>query len=191
MVISKRERYIVIGALVAVGLLAADQFAISPLFEEMAATQAQQSRLSAEWSRAQKLLDHRRKLAPQWKQKLDSGMKSDATEAEAQIFHAFRGWAEESGVVMGMLLAERLSGKSRLPQIDFQATGTGGMNGIARLLYRMQGAVMPLKLTEVQINARKEGTDDLAFTLRFSTLYLPQRPTAASTPVEAAEGVQE
>jgi hypothetical protein len=55
---------------------------------------------------------------------------------------------------------------------------------VARLLWRVQTATIPIKVTELQISARKEGTDDLSFQVRTSTVYAPPR-SARATPAGA------
>ena len=64
-------------------------------------------------------------------------------------------------------------------EITFQAAGTGPMSAVARFLWRMETAPFPLRVEELQVGARREGTDDLSLQLRVSTLYLAaeqQRP---------------
>ncbi len=175
MVLSRRERYVLIATAAVVAVLALDRLAVSPLLARRAKTGAERDRLVSERDRANVLLARREQLAPRWRQMEATGLKSDAGEAESQILHAIRDWAEEAGVSLSLLKPDRLAEKSRLPEIAFQASGTGKMGSVARLLWRVQTATIPIKVTEIQLSARKEGVDDLSFQMRISTLYAPSR----------------
>jgi hypothetical protein len=188
MVLSRRERYVLIGTLVAVGALAADRLVMSPLLNRVNETQARRDNLLSELERAKTLLSYRHDLAPRWRQMVQTGMKNDPAEAESQVLHAIRDWAEESGLSLSLLKPDRLTEKTRLPEIGFQASGTGTMNGVARFLWRARTASIPIKVAEVQISARKEGTDDLSFQLRLSTVYAPARPATAATAAARSDG---
>ncbi|MFH1731061.1 MAG: hypothetical protein ABIF82_05335 [Planctomycetota bacterium] len=173
MVLTRRERYIFIGTFLALGVLALDRLALSPLLEHRSAIEAQRASLSAELARARTLMAHRSEMDPRWREMVRAGMKSDPAEAESQVLHAIRDWAEEAGLVLLLLKPDRLTEKPRLPEIVFQAAGTGNMRGVVRLLWRIQTAAIPVKATEMQISARKDGLDDLSFQLRISTVYAP------------------
>ncbi|HAU37952.1 MAG TPA: hypothetical protein DCX07_09585 [Phycisphaerales bacterium] len=187
MVLTKRERYVLIGTCLAVGALALDRFVVSPLLDRRAEAEAQRTSLTRKLNQARALLERQRLLTPRWQEMLRTGMKSDPAESESQVLHALRNWAEECGITLSLLKPERLTEKSRLPQIAFQASGSGNMNAVARLLWRIQTAGSPLRATEVQISARKEGSDDLSFQLRLSTVYSPS-PTAKPAPADGKTG---
>ncbi|MGA2266447.1 MAG: hypothetical protein ABSH10_08475 [Phycisphaerae bacterium] len=180
MVLSKRERYALIGTAVAVTVLAVDRLAVAPLLAWRSRTDDERAHLTSEWDRATALLARRDQVASHWRQMVASGMKSDPGEAESQVLHAVRDWAEEAGVSLSLLKPDRLAEKSPLPEIAFQAFGTGKMKAVARLLWRIQTAAIPLKVTEVLLSTHKEGTDDLSFQLRLSTVYATTQPAPAS-----------
>ena len=190
MVLSKRERYVFLGTLIAVGALALDRFALSPLLDQRSATKTQSASLARQLARAQGLMEHRDRAAPKWREMIQAGMKNDPAEARSQVLHAVRNWAEASGVALSLLKPERLTEKKQLPEIVFQASGTGTLSAVAKLLWRMQTATIPVKITEMQIGARKEGMDNLSFQLRISTVYAPgpSAPAAAARVRSGAPG---
>lgn len=187
MVLSRRERLITIGTLVAVGLLALDRLALSPMFDAMDETDARRDALAAELGKSQAMISRWRQLAPKWREMVQSGMKSDPAEAESQVLHAIQNWAGETGVTLSLLKPNRQTEKTRLPVIAFQASGTGNLYSIARLVWRIQTSRIPIRVTFLQLAPRKEGADELSFQLRVSTVYAPSRPTAATGPATAAD----
>jgi hypothetical protein len=185
MVLTTREKYIGITAAAAVGVWALYSL-VSSYLAQRDVTEASKGRLVAEVSRQQDLISQRRQADARWRQMLQSGMKSDPAEAESQILHAIRDWAEESGVSLSLLQPDRRTEKSRLPQIQFQADGTGTMQSIGRLLFRVQTATIPIKVTEMRVVARKVGTDDLSVHLGLSTVYAPGHAIPATAPAVAS-----
>ena len=184
MVLSKRERLIIAGSALVLGALALDQFVLTPLKDGWDQTQAQKLALQSEMNRAREALRNGHQMAPKWRDMTAAGIKGDPAEAESQALHAIRDWAVESGVTLSMVKPDRLTEKTLLPVISFQAGAAGTMDGIGKWLWRMQYAKIPIRITELQLSSRKEGTDDLTATLRLSTLYMPAQG-AEPAPVKA------
>lgn len=189
MVLSKRERLIIAGSALVLGALALDQFVLTPLKAAWDQTQAQKLALQAEMNRARSTLKSGREMAPKWRDMTAAGIKLDPAEAESQVLHAIRDWSAESGVTLSMLKPDRLTEKTQLPAISFQAGAAGSMDAIGKWLWRMQYAKIPLRITELQLSSRKEGTDDLTATLRLSTLYMSTQAPAAA-PAKAGRGAR-
>ncbi|MBM4016953.1 MAG: hypothetical protein FJ288_01280 [Planctomycetes bacterium] len=187
MILSRRERLIICLAAVAVALLVLDRYAVTPLLDYRAALENQKQGLLVEMERAAALLAHKHRIAPKWKEMTAAGLKHDPSEAESQILHAVRDWSAEAGLKLTSLKPDRLPDKRSLQEITFQAAGTGSMNAVARFLWRIETAKVPIRVKELQLGARKEGTDDLALQLRLSTLYQPVQPTAPSDPATPAQ----
>ncbi len=187
MVLSKRERYfVVVGAIVVAGL-ALYQFALDPAMAAIQAARKQKLRLESQLSANQRLLAERDRVGPLWQEWLRTGIKDKPEDAEGQAYNALAQWARESGVGLVLLRGERLTEKSLLPQAAFQFTGQGTMGSIRNFLLRIQRGSLPLRIADLQLASRRDGVDDLTFTLRMSTIYLPgaRTPTTQSAPAPA------
>ena len=185
MVLSSRERYIVIGSALVLGALGLDQFILNPLMDGWDQTQRQKQALQGEMTRARAALKNGHELAPKWRDMTAAGIKTDPAEAESQALHAIQTWAAESGVTLSMLKPDRMTEKTQLPAISFQAGAAGTMDAMGKWLWRMQYAKIPIRITELQLSSRKEGADDLTATLRLSGSREPLRAsTRASTACE-------
>lgn len=175
MVLSRREKTIAIAAGAALLLLALDQWVLSPLIGQRDQAARTVQALQQQVKKEQTLMQKGHQAAGQWLGMLDAGLKADPAESESQSLHSLRDRAEECGVALTLLKPERLAPadkKARMVEIVVQVAGTGKLENIAKVLYRLQTASAPVKVTELQINSRKEGVDDLAFQLRLSTVYL-------------------
>lgn len=187
MVVSSRERYIAAIAIAVLVLLALDRVVLGPLVKYRKDIDARKSALAAEISRTEDLAARNAQDAPLWKA-MRASLQPGPAEAESQILHAVRDWAEDARLTLSLVKPERLVDKSRLPQIAFQTVGTGSMEAVSRFIWRLETARIPIKITELQLASRKEGTDDLNVTMRISTVYLPERKaSAAAKPTQGAE----
>jgi len=181
-VLSKRERFIALATLAAVGVLALDRVVLTPLMAANADLGAQIRSYEGRLTDAQSKFDGRRRRARRWAEMQNSGLRRrDASEAESQMFNSIREWAQDSGVTLQSVKPERAE-PVKLSPADKEASfwrpslrvnGSGRMEQIGRFLWHVQTAAMPARLAEVQINTRKEGTDDLSLQMVISTIYLP------------------
>jgi len=185
MVFTKREKIIIAATIAALSLLGLDVYVLTPLLNERAAAEVKRSRLTAEMVQARSLLERRRLLGQKWHRMLADGMKHDPAEAESHLLRSLRNWCAEVGVNLSSLRPERSAEKSTLPEITVDVAGTGSMQGVSRLLFRIETARVPAKVRMLQIGARKDGTDDLSLHLKVSTLYAP---AGASPPKQVARG---
>jgi Tfp pilus assembly protein PilO len=188
MIVSKRERLILVATLGVIGLALLYQYALTPLLDAREAAIARQTTLEQQVAANATLMKHRDKLSPLWKEMTTGGLKHDPTEAESQVLHALGDWAREAGVKIVALKPERSTEKRSLQEIAFQAVGTGSMKAISQFLWRIETAKIPLRIKELQLGTRKEGTDDLTIQLRLTTLYQSAATgtAAASTGTTAA-----
>ena len=62
------------------------------------------------------------------------------------------------------------------------------MRAVARFLWEMESADLPLRIHDVQLGSRTEGRDDLSVQLHFSTLYAPPAEVEEGAPSGPAAG---
>ena len=130
------------------------------------------------------------------------GLEQRLATAKSQLGNQSGGWAKQSrrqrhpgrNLANTVSQAAKNSPEAKFHVIGFHLTGTGPLSTLAKLLWRIETATMPIRVGEVQISPRngKEGLDDLQFTLTVSTLCRDadktfRVPTAAPPMPEAAE----
>jgi hypothetical protein len=182
MVLSKRERYIAIATAAAVACFAADRLVLTPLKDMRNNSENRRLALLAQVSDQRNAIKLSQELAPRWKQLVEAGMKRDPGEVETQMFRAIGDWERASGVTHLLTKSDRPSDKTVLPEVNFQVNGTGTMESVENLLWLIQSATVPVRLTQVDLSAKKEGTNELSFQLRLSSVYLPGQAGAAERP---------
>jgi hypothetical protein len=101
------------------------------------------------------------------------GLKVDPSQAESQALHAVLDWAGAADLNLASLKPERTSQEGKFQVISFSVTGNGSTPAIARLLWAMETATIPVRVNDMQITPRREGTDDLSVRFSISALCLP------------------
>jgi hypothetical protein len=172
MVLSKREKYIGIGVLAVVGIFALDRIVYTPLTDRKVELDAKILSARQERTRINDLFTTRDRAKLRWNEMSGKSLRADASAAESEILNNVREWAQDSGMSLPIVTPERSKDKE-FEKITVRATGTGGIAQIGRFLYRVQTAKVPVRVTNLTINSRKEGTDDLSVQMGIATIYLP------------------
>jgi hypothetical protein len=190
MTLSKRERYVGIATAAALAILALDRFFLDPLMTQAVELDAETSLAQQDLDRANRLFASNRRLNGEWSKLAGDRLARDGSAAENQVLHSVRDWAQESGLTLSSLKPERTERERGLGKVTVRATGTGGMAQISRFLWHVQTADIPVRLTDVQITTRKEGTDDLSVQLGLATVFVAPEPPAAKPGPRPPQEVQ-
>lgn len=170
MAMTKRERNIAIGVGAALGLLLLDQVVITPYTDRLTAIDQQTQVAGAKVTDAATTFSRQRRMQKVWKEMQAGGLKSDESQAESQALHAVLDWTQNAGVNLAALKPERTQTQGQFQIISFHITGTGNTPEIARLLWGMETATIPVRVNDMQITPIKEGSDNLTIQLSVSTL---------------------
>jgi len=187
MILSKRERYIVIGTVVVVGILALDRLFLTPLLERRQETNANIRLETEKMEKATALVTNRSRVQRKWNELSGASLKADGANAESQIIRAVNDWAQDAGLNVSSVKPERAEREkikdkeTQFMKITFRANATGNMAAISRFMWRLQTSKVPIRVTDVSINTRRDGVDDLSLDLGISTIYLPPEPVKTDT----------
>ncbi|MDB5172411.1 MAG: hypothetical protein JWO87_873 [Phycisphaerales bacterium] len=172
MVFSKREQQLGIIVGVAVALAAGYYFVVKPYTDRLATVSGQQKDTEEKLKAARTLFEQRIELRTQFKKMVAGGLKSDRSEADSQVQHALRDWSQECGLRTLSVKPERETTERNFLALSFHLTGSGSQASIAKLIWAIETAPMPMRVDEVQLSPQKEGMDDLQLQLTVSTLCL-------------------
>lgn len=188
MQLTKRERFFAIAVGLCAGIYLLDQFVLTPWMNGLDQMAADRQRDNQRLEDARRTLSIARNADRKIREIKAAGLPSEPSATESRILNALRGWAQESGVALVSLRPDRAVSSKGLSELSFQATGNGTMRSITAFLYRIETAQIPVRVHEIQIAVKNEGTDDLTIQLHLSTLW--EEPpkqgatVASSTPRE-------
>ena len=174
MVLSKRERYIGIITGIVLGALTLDRFIVSPLLDQMGELNTKISKTRNDLTTATDLIDLSQRAKAKWATMSRGAVRSDPIEAD-QIVNNVSDWAREAGMSLSSVKPERDEKEKDFNKKTFRATGAGSMSQLGRFLYRIQTATVPVRITDLSITTRKEGSDDLSISLGVATIYQPAK----------------
>lgn len=169
-----------------VGLLLADTYVLTPLWEARAADADLREKMEQRRQVDAQTIRLGRAMKARWQEIVEGGMKAHRPEAESQVYRAVFQWARESGLAISEIIPrDRVGSKQHTPQVSFRAVGRGTLRPVSRFLWHMQTAEFPLKIHKTEITCLKPGTTDVTLNVvvEFSTLYSPEAGggTTAST----------
>lgn len=170
MVVSKRERYIGISAVAAIGLLLLDQFLLSPYTVRRESVAKDLEIARSAQSKADDAFRMQNRLKKTWADFQQRGLKSEYSLAEGQALQAILDWAQTANVTLAGVKPERTVTQESFQIISFHVTATGTMNNLSRLLLALETATIPLRVNDLQIAPKKENTDELTLQMSVSTL---------------------
>jgi hypothetical protein len=189
MSLSKRERYIAIALLVVGALFALNYFVRSLYLDPRAQVENDLRDITSKTSDADFLMSRQPKLKKIWQEMQDGGLKVDSSQAESQTLAALLEWAQGAGVNLAALKPERSQTEGQFEVISFSVSGTGSVQQISKLLWALETATIPVRVNDMQMTPRREGTDDLSVRLSVSALCLPPE-RAKPQPVAMISGEQ-
>jgi hypothetical protein len=189
-VLSKRERYIAIGVLAAVGIFGLDYFFVGPLWAARADLDKKIAEKSDDVRKEKKMIDESRRRERTWADMQKNGLRRrDDSEAAAPVMSSINEWAKDN-VVLSTVKPERSEKEKDFQKQTFRATASGRMRDIREFLIRIQESPIPVKVSDLQLSAHKEGTDDLSLQIGISTAYLlPDADKDKNRPAAAAREV--
>ena len=198
MVLSKRERYIGMGAIGAVLVLGISSLIIGPYTDKAASLRHDLAVAKNTLADDDNLIRAQKNRLPEWNTMLSNGLQADDSTAQSRTQQMLQTWARTAGINLDALSSERApSQKGPFEAVnfnlDFNTSGADSMRQIARFLWSVESATIPIRLNSIRIQSQKEGTDQLNVKLVVSALYMPPagpNPAAGSDFLNAFEGMQ-
>ncbi len=175
MALTRREQLIMILATVAVGILIADRFILTPLFENRDRARQLRQTLEAELEEAQATLDRRRILKRRWDQMQEAGLSYDIEKVDSLLFRHLEEASDESGLSLRSTQSERLEEQNTLGQIEFTVSGTGSMNAVTQFLWDIEMAEIPVRIDSMGLGGNNETGSQMKLQMKLSTIYLIEK----------------
>ncbi len=176
---------VIVGAGVVLALLYF--LAVDPYLNSRDDLIEQRSKLLDRKKQVDALFASKRHLTPIWADMLQGGLRSSPGDAEQQAYQAVLDWAQNAGFGFGGLKPDKaVQQQNGFEVLSFHVSGTGSNAQLARMLWSMETASIPIRLVEIQITPRREGFDELAVQLTVSTVCRVPDSAVPAKPVASA-----
>lgn len=173
MTIPRRQRMLGITALACALFLLADRLIFSPCAAAYRMRREQIVNLEQELARAQDALD----MKPRWQSRLAEfsvqNLPEDSSKAEHTVLSELRLWASEAELDLETVRPRRVVQKESPEVLDVRLTAHGNMGAVAKFLYTMETAPMPIVIQKTDLAAGKANPGELSVTLQFQVLMQP------------------
>jgi hypothetical protein len=195
-VMSQRERYIVIGTLGVVALFALDYLFLSPQIERYKALNDQITTDLVQVDHNNKVFKRARESKQKWAEMTAGALKRDASTTESQLIDSIGQWAQDARMSVSYK-PERTEKQKDFVKVTYRATCNGSMSQLRTSLLHVQRATIPIRITDLQVSSRPEGTDALQISMGISTVYLApetdkgDKPGSTRSPAAAATHYRE
>ena len=173
MVLSKRERLVVILVIAGILILILDHYMVEPYLTERTRIAKDTAQAIQDQNDADTLLRRQARLKKIWAEMQNGGLKVDDSQAESLTLRALFEWSANARVGLPAIKRERSATEGNFEVIGFDVSGTGSIPEVSRLLWAIETATIPVRINEMQITPQKEGIDNLSIRLSVSALCMP------------------
>ena len=120
---------------------------------------------------------------PTWpKEYGGGGLNAD----ENRILDALREWSGAAKMALSSIRPERISSDRGLQEMIFTVAGRGSLDSVARFLWQVETAALPVKIKDMQLGSSSEAGDSMSLQLHLSALYLGANKKQAEAENEKA-----
>jgi hypothetical protein len=116
------------------------------------------------------------KMAVVWKDMKDNGLKADESQADTQLEYALSKWAQLAGFVNQPELRHDPTNQKAggvFPVVGYNIKVTGTQRSISQLIWALETAKIPIRISNLTISPQPEGTDNLTAHMDVDTLAMP------------------
>ena len=177
MVLSKREKYIGVGAVGAIVLLALNSFVYGPYEDRMAELKDELTKAHQTLDANNHILKEQKDLQAEWTAMMASGLQADDSTAASRTQQMMQNWASNAGISLESTNPGQPTQKGTFQTVnyslDFDVAGNDSMRDIARFLWSVETAHVPMRLNNLHVKSSRAGTNELNVNMVVSTIYMP------------------
>jgi hypothetical protein len=179
-VLSKREKYIATTTIGLVAALAIYYIVIGPYLDRYDELQTERATAIKTQGDNNNLLLLQAKKTDGWNAMLKNGLEADYSTAQSRTQQMLQNWARDAQINIENVSSEPVSVQKSDFQVinfnlDFNTQGDQAMRHIARFLWSIESAAIPIRLSDIHFQSTREGTDQLGVKLVVSALYMPPK----------------
>ncbi|MGB7746547.1 MAG: hypothetical protein WBN75_04590 [Verrucomicrobiia bacterium] len=172
MKIENRQQLLMVMAVAAVVLFAADQMVIEPMIGWWKTRAKTVAELRAQVKNGRRLIQREAALRSRWSQMRTNTLPENPSLAEQQTLKAFDSWARESGADVTGITPQWNNDSSDYLTLNCRLEAAGDLGTLSRFVYDLEKDPMALKLESVELSARDTTGQQLTLDLQISGLVL-------------------
>ena len=181
MQIKNRQKFLLIVAAAALGLLVLDSVVFEPLVASWKDRSKRIDDLQNQLVQARGVIRNEAGIRRNWNGKKDNMLSASNTQAEADMLKAFDRWQRGSGITLASYRAQwRQGNDDSYMTLECHADISGSLRNITEFLYQLEREQMAIQLESMQLASRDNNGRDMTLTLQVSSVQLAA-PTQQGT----------
>jgi len=170
--LNKRQQFLAILAIVAVGLFVADRWVFTPLTNSWKTRSDRIARLKEEVRDGTETLKREHVLREQWAIMSTNTFPISKPEAESKMIKAFDRWQKAGGVLVSSIRPQWKEAEDDYKTLECRADVAGSLLAISRFLFQIERDPMGVKVDSMELTARDNEGSQLALVIQVSGLLL-------------------
>jgi Tfp pilus assembly protein PilO len=172
MKIENRQQVLMVLAVAAVVLFAADQVVIEPMIGWWKARAKTVAELRAQVKNGRRLIQREAGLRGRWSQMRTNTLPDNPSLAEQQTLKAFDSWARESGADVTGITPQWKNDSPDYLTLNCRLEAAGDLGTLSRFVYDIEKDPMAFKLESVELSTHDNTGQQLTLDLQISGLVL-------------------
>jgi hypothetical protein len=170
--IKNRQQLLLIIALAALGLFAADKLLITPLQASWKARSARIADLTKKVTEGRALISRAETLRTRWEGMQTNTLPVDLSQAEQKLLKGVDTWAQESRISVTSINPQWKRAENDFRIVQCRVEATGSLNAVTRFLFNLEEDPMAVRIENLELSARDAEGQQLAVGLQLSGLVL-------------------
>ncbi len=172
MKIKNREKLLLLGAALVVGLLVGDKLVLTPLTRVWTARSKAIADLTKSLNDGSVLLSRERDVRERWTGMTSNTLPANVSMGESIVLKAVDRWVQASQISFTSIKPQWKQNAEDYMTLECRVDAFGGMEALTRFLYEMETDPLAIKVEDLEITARDTAGQQLSLGVRFTGLML-------------------
>ena len=168
----QRQKYLVIGAIAAVVLLAGDYLILSPLTSAWKSRAERIEALQAKVTKGELILARETNTRVRWDDFKKRGLSNDRSSSESDVIKLITQWSSDSNFNVSSI---RPSWRDDDVRLQCRVSGDGSLQSIARFLFHLDASDIAIRAETIELTARDKKGQKLGVDIQLSGLQIVEK----------------
>ncbi|MFT5029027.1 MAG: hypothetical protein ACI9VS_001459 [Candidatus Binatia bacterium] len=171
----QRQKYLVIGAIAAVVLLAGDYLILSPLTSAWKSRAERIEALQAKVTKGELILARETNTRVRWDDFKKRGLSNDRSSSESDVIKLITQWSSDSNFNVSSIRPSWRDDDDEHVRLQCRVSGDGSLQSIARFLFHLDASDIAIRAETIELTARDKKGQKLGVDIQLSGLQIVEK----------------
>lgn len=168
----QRQKYLTLGAIAAVVLLAGDFLILTPLTQAWTKRSERIEALRSKISKGEQILQRETNTRVRWSDFKKRGLASDRSSSESDVLKLITQWSRDSNFNVSSIRPSWREDEKDHVRLQCRVSGDGSLQSIARFLFHLDASDMAIRAETIELTARDKTGQKLGVDIQLSGLKI-------------------